>query len=180
MSERNYQDDLRINPEALDLEWLHQPAKFMYYAEKAANARDRRDRCKERLEVVRAEMDRIVRTNPEAYGIAKVNNDIVAAAVVESKEFQDANKEYLDSRLESELVQAAVTAMEMRKGALENLVRLHGQSYFAGPREPRDLGAAYLESVQDGFKEAAREETRDIIRTRRKNRAAEQTTAEEV
>ena len=30
-------------------------------------------------------------------------------------------------------------AFEQRKDALENLVRLHGQQYFAGPKIPRDL-----------------------------------------
>jgi hypothetical protein len=29
--------------------------------------------------------------------------------------------------------------MEQRKDALENMVRLHGQQYFAGPRIPRNL-----------------------------------------
>jgi len=29
--------------------------------------------------------------------------------------------------------------MAQRKDALENLVRLHGQQYFAGPKMPRDV-----------------------------------------
>jgi hypothetical protein len=37
------------------------------------------------------------------------------------------------------MAQAAVNAFEQRKSALENLVRLFGQSYFAGPKMPRDL-----------------------------------------
>ena len=37
------------------------------------------------------------------------------------------------------MAQGAVYAFEQRKTSLENLVRLHGQQYFAGPKMPRDL-----------------------------------------
>jgi len=34
---------------------------------------------------------------------------------------------------------AAVRAMNVKKDALENMVKLLGMQYFAGPKEPRDL-----------------------------------------
>jgi hypothetical protein len=36
-------------------------------------------------------------------------------------------------------VEAVVTALDHRKKALENLVYLHGQSYFSAPTAPRGM-----------------------------------------
>jgi hypothetical protein len=42
-------------------------------------------------------------------------------------------------KYEAEVLQGAVNAVDHRKDALENLVRLHGLQYFAGPKVPRNL-----------------------------------------
>ena len=49
--------------------------------------------------------------------------------------------EVIDARYEFNTAKGAVRAVDQRKESLENLVRLHGQHYFAGPKIPRDLSS---------------------------------------
>ena len=46
----------------------------------------------------------------------------------------------------------------MRKDALENLVRLHGQSYFAGPTAPHD--AKFIQEARKKKDEQTQSEAR--------------------
>lgn len=160
--EFNYEDDLRIDPNALDVEWLEQPMLFMRYAEELAYARRSMDRKKEKLDVVRAEVDNMVRKNPNEFfePDTKVTNSAIDAIVVTDELYKEANDELIEARLEVDLLTGAVRAMDQRKNALENLVRLLGQSYFAAPKEPRDLGVEMNKRAADAGKEDARQKMR--------------------
>lgn len=135
----NVDRDLHIDESALDVEWLQQPRLFMKYASAASDKRRAADKAKEQLELVKANLDSFIRKDPAEYDIAKVTEATVANAILKEDEYKDAMSDYIDAKHEYELTQAAVRAMDQRKTALEDLVRLHGQQYFAGPREPRDL-----------------------------------------
>jgi hypothetical protein len=161
MGELNYEKDVSIDPQALDVEWVGQAALFMRYSEKLARARDAFDRAKELLDVTRAELAMDIRKNPAAYGIEKTTegalNEVITATLGIGKTstirgtqsvYQEANDAYIEIKLQVELLTAVVKAMDQRKAALENLVRLHGQNYFAGPKEPRDLGMEWDKKVQ--------------------------------
>jgi hypothetical protein len=135
----NYEEDIKIDETALDVEWLEQPRLMMRYAKHSANMRMQTDFAKERLDVVKAELDREIRLNPEAFDIAKITEATVLAAIISHEKYAQANRAFLEARYESDIANAAVRAIDARKDALENLVRLHGQQYFAGPKMPRDL-----------------------------------------
>lgn len=135
----NYEEDVRIDETALDLEWLEQPSLMMQYGKMMAQANRELDELKETLNLVRAELDKAIRTNPEAYGIEKITETVVQNTIIQQTKYQEAQQEVLDAIYESKVASVAVQAIDQRKTALENLVRLHGQQYFAGPRIPRDL-----------------------------------------
>ncbi len=52
MTEFNYEDDLRIDPHALDIEWIEQPNLYMRYAEKLAHAERVSKRLDEKIKRV--------------------------------------------------------------------------------------------------------------------------------
>lgn len=135
----NYEKDIRIDETALDVEWWEQPSLFMKYAKNAANCQLEFDRCKEKLDLVRAELDKEIRENPEKFGINKITENAISNQIIFLKKYRDTNNELLKAKYELEIARVAVQAMNQRKEALENLVRLHGQSYFAGPKVPRDF-----------------------------------------
>ena len=139
MVEINYERDIQIQEEALDVEWLQQPTLMLKYAQHAAEMRKRLDLAKEKLDIVRAEVDREIRQEPEKFGITKLTEGSVQSTLVLDRRFIEANREYIEAKYEADMARAAVEAFQQRKEALENLVRLFGLQYFAGPKVPRDL-----------------------------------------
>lgn len=135
----NYEHDIRIDETALDVEWLEQASLMMRYTKYMAQCAMSVDQAKEKLDVVKAELDFKIRSNPEEHGISKITEAVVFNTILLSQEYKDANAELLQAKYEYDIAKAAVSAMHARKDALENLVKLHGMQYFAGPRIPRDL-----------------------------------------
>lgn len=135
----NYEEDIHIDSDLLDVEWLDQPALLMRYARNAAQARMALDKAKEALELARAEIDKKIRTIPEKYGIEKVTEGAVQAAILTQTAFKEATDTFIQAKFDADIAQGAVNAVNQRKDALENLVRLHGMQYFAGPKVPHDL-----------------------------------------
>lgn len=135
----NYEKDIIIDETALDIEWLNQPRLFMKYAKNAAQARATLDQAKEALDVVKSEVDNDVRKDPEKFNVSKVTEAAIQGAIVLDKRYTAANKDYLEAKYEADIAQSAVQAMNQRKDALENMVKLFGMKYFAGPEMPRDL-----------------------------------------
>lgn len=172
MSEFDFKRDVEINPNQLDVEWLRQPFLYQKYAEEAAHARDRRDRAKDALEVVKAQVDGDVRANPVNYGFTgdkKPTESAIASAILQSEEYQEANEKYLKAKLECDLIQSAVLSIEQRKSALENLVKLLNSSYFAAPLTPRDLNSEWNKSLEER-KDSQQKETEEKFGERRRRR----------
>ena len=67
----------------------------------------------------------------------KVQDEYLEASVAVSKAYHKVN-----------LTQAAVTALEHRKRALEKLVDLHGQNYFAEPHAKTEGGREHVEQTK--------------------------------
>ncbi len=124
-----FENDLIIDPLALDMEWLEQPNLFMRYSKKLAETRKEKDETKKRLLVARAKL----RAKLIDSG-AKGTNEVVEENIASTQEWED----HIQACYEEDLLDGAVKAMSQRKTALENLVDLLGMQYFAGPKEPRD------------------------------------------
>lgn len=145
----NYEKDITIDEAALDVEWLEQPRLMMQYARHAAQMKMDMDYAKEQLDLVQAELDKAIRTDPEKYGLEKITESAVRNTILTQKMYKDSNSAYLDAKFEYDVAMGAVRAFDQRKSALENLVRLHGQQYFAGPSVPRDLSQEKLKKERE-------------------------------
>jgi hypothetical protein len=135
----DYELDIKIDEQSLDLEWLNQPALFMKYARHSAQARRDLDEAKQNLDICKAETDRAIRDNPDKYGIVKVTEGAITSAILTDATYKESYQTWLDAKYEADMATGAIQSFAQRKDALENMVRLHGQSYFAGPKVPRDL-----------------------------------------
>jgi len=171
MTTLNYAEDLRIDPDALDVEWLHQAELYMSYSEEAADARKDMDSAKEVYDVVKAEAEMEVRGDPEHFHIAKLTEATANAAVVQHPKVRGAAASMIEMRGRYELTLGAVRAFEQRKSALENLTRLAVQGYFATPEIPRDLPAENARStVVKRIKGAGHKEATEQIQESRRSR----------
>ena len=142
-----FKEELAIDHNALDIEWIEQPKRFFEVAEQATEAKREVERTKLALEIAEATLDNAIRTNLAEYGIAKITEGAIKSAIVVSKMYQDACNANSNAQYTNNMLQAAVQAWDQRKRALENLVTLHGQNYFAGPSVPRDLEAQFAKRV---------------------------------
>ncbi len=144
----DYEQDVSIDETALDVEWLQQ-ANLMYkYARHQAETKKAMDEAKERLDFIKAKVEMDIRANPENYGLSKVTESAVASAILLQPEYQEASKKYVEARYENDMAVAAVRAIDQKKTALENLVKLLSVSYFAGPSAPRDLSLKWNEHIK--------------------------------
>lgn len=137
----DYERDMTIDESALDIEWLEQPNLALRYGRHVVGLRQRLARAAERVKTVRSELVDEANKDPRGTtGKDKPNAGDIEAYYRRHTRYQEAKDEEIE--LQAELDMAEIAREEIcwtRKKALENLVILHGQQYFAGPRVPRDL-----------------------------------------
>jgi hypothetical protein len=137
-----------IDQNQLDVEWVQQPRTFYEYAKKLAKAKARWERSKSALDVVRAELHKKVMHDPASYDIVKVTVDAVTNVITLLPEFQVAQEEVHKRKYTVDINQAAVNALDHKKAALERLVSLHGQSYFATPQAKDAAGVEVQTDIE--------------------------------
>jgi len=139
LEENNWIEFVHINPNELDIEWVGQPKKYMVIAEKTVDARAETDALKLRLEELQSKIDSAIRANPAKYGLDKITEGGVLSAIKRHPKFLAVSKELLVAKKKLGLCEQVLSALDHRKKALENLVYLHGQSYFSKPRESEEF-----------------------------------------
>jgi len=184
MSELDFDKDVNINPTELDVEWLRQAGLYKKYSDEAAYARDKKDRAKEALEVAQAILASDIRKNFTKYGLEKVTESSVWETVNQFKgkpgdgwteaacAFHDANEACMKAKLECDLIQGALSSVEQRKYALENMVRLLNQNYFSSPTTPRDIGDKWKEHLANRV-ETQQSDATEKFQERRRRRSVE-------
>lgn len=146
----DYMNELKIDHNALDVEWFDQPALFMKYARASVQTRTDLDLAKQKLEVVKANVETDVRRNPSAYigsDSKKLTESFIQAVVCTHDDVQQAEEVVIEARHLCDLFAMMVKAFDQRKYALQMAVTLFGQKYFAGPIEPRDLDVAFENKI---------------------------------
>ena len=135
----SYEQDMYIDEDALDFELLGQADKMVKYSRMLAEAQRDRDLSKESLDLIKAEIDLDIRDNPKNYKLAKITEAAITNCILMEEEYQTAQKEWNEANFQVNVMQGVIKAIEHRKSALENLVKLYGQNYFAGPSIPHNL-----------------------------------------
>ncbi len=141
----NYEQDVQIDPKMLEVEWLRQASLTYNYAKHLAHCKKQYDLAKEGVDLARALLDRNIRSKPEKYGLEKVTEQVIQVTILQQDKYKDVSNQLIEARYEVGIANAALSAIESKKSALENLVRLHGQQYFAGPSVPRDITKSWEE-----------------------------------
>ena len=136
-NDSDFVKELKINPLELDREFTEQPEKFYKYAEMLAEANKEYDECKLRLEIAQAQVDSEIRSK-YANDAKKPTETAIHGEVVQNNEYQTAYKEVTEKKKVVDILVGAVKAFEQRKASIEGLAKLWSQSYYAGPKEPRD------------------------------------------
>jgi len=150
MDPNEFREDKEIDPSQLDVECVRLGERTYKWAQAAIEAEKVEEEAKFKMGLAEARLEIECRKNPENFGLTRVTDASVKAAVLSHPDVSAAFKKWLDAKRNHKLLQAAVRVMDTKKRMLQGLITLHGQQYFAGPSVPRDLVAEWLESQKQG------------------------------
>lgn len=134
-----YELDIRIDETALDIELLEQPILMKKYGDIVSEARKILDYAKEGLDAAKAELSKEIRSDPDAFGLGKITENLVADTIILQDAYKKAAEEVVEAQYQYGMARSAFDAIASRKDTLEGLIKLHGMQYFAGPSIPRNL-----------------------------------------
>jgi hypothetical protein len=129
----------RLDPNELDVAALEQADLYAEWATAAAEAKATEEAAKTEKEITEAKLAAQVRADPGEYGIEKTSEAAITSHVKTLPEYARVHRNYNTAMREAALLVAAERALQQRKAMIEELGRLHGAQYFAGPDVPRDL-----------------------------------------
>lgn len=130
-------DAFDIDKYALDRECVIQPKLIMTWSLKVADLKADLERAKYNKDRSESEVDFSIRSNPESYGIIKITEGSVKAAVIGTVEYRDAHEKVIQAKHALDKAQAVLDSIHQRKTSIENLVQLHLSGYYAEPKMPK-------------------------------------------
>jgi len=156
----NYAKDLSIEMTELHRECVRQPQEMSKYIKAHSQAIFDRDSKKRELQVARAEAEKDVRSNPETYGLDKITEGAVKAAVEADEEVNKLESELISCEYAVNLMRGALGAFRDRRMALEGLINLLTMGYWN--IEPRP-GAKVQEALEKENREAQKTALKDKL-----------------
>lgn len=137
----NYEKDMKIDDSALDVEWLEQAELAMRYGKYWADANRDLLRAEETLKITKAELINKVNSDPQGTVQKDRPTDTDKDAYCRTHPlYKEAVENLINAQYELDMAAIAKNEISFtRKAALENLVVLFSQNYFAGPSVARNL-----------------------------------------
>lgn len=133
---RSLKEDLRIDKSNLPGEWEKQPEVYRYWAEEYAIGTMERDQAKDRLELVTADLDLVIRRDPSAYELTKPTESAVVSAIKQQCSYGEALDQLNKAKHEVNCMVAARDAMEHKRDALKQLGALAIAGFYSANTAP--------------------------------------------
>jgi len=130
----DYKKALEIDLERLEENLIEQAQLIMECGELWAEKTAERDRAKENLAVVEAELDGYARANWPDIADTKMTEKSILGYVLNEDKRKNAMEELINLTEETNILSVAKVAFEHRKKALEGLVSLFIANYYADPK----------------------------------------------
>ncbi len=146
--EEDRESIIDIDLNNLEKEWADQPKLYLKYAEILADKRFQHAEAKAQIKVVEAEVLLRIRRNPTKYDITKASEKAYTAAVAIHEDVQAAITRANKKAYQVDMYEAMVRALEHRKAALEDEVRMMLSGLNAEPRAPKGSREEMDEAVK--------------------------------
>jgi len=130
----NYQKELEIDLERLEENLTDQPQLVMKYGELWAEKTAERDRAKENLSVIEAELDGYARANWAEVSDTKMTEKSILGYVLNENKRKSAMEELISLTEQANILFVAKVAFEHRKKSMEGLVSLFIANYYSDPK----------------------------------------------
>lgn len=145
-----YNDDLRIDFSELDICWRDHAANYMKWGKRWVDSVTKKDRKKEELEVLKAELDGKYRIELQS-GSKKPTETAIASAIIQDESYKQLQQELINITEEMNTMAVSKSAFEHRKKALEGLTSLWLGGYNSDPKIPSQIKEQY-EKKEDSIK----------------------------
>ena len=157
----NIKEILKVDKNNLHEEWEKQPQIYMDFAEKWVSYVAKRDKIKEKLDLVKAKLDGQIRENPELFGFTKKPTEAaITSAIIKSDEYRNVMAELHEANEMVNLTASIKTALEHRKKALEALTQLFIAGYYSQP----SLSESEVNMAKEAHHRKIQEEIREVLR----------------
>ncbi len=130
----DYIDDLKINENDLESEWISQAGKYMFYADQWAKAVLVRDTAKIKAEYTYAKLDTEIRGNWNKYFDSKPTEGAIKGKIIQHDDYQDSQKHLVECNEDVNVYYGCKVAFDHRKTALQSLVQIRLSGFHAEPR----------------------------------------------
>lgn len=132
-NERDYKEDIKIDENHLEKEWIEQASLYLYYAEAAAEASYEKDKRKSMLEFSYSKLYADVKEHWSNYFETKPTEPACKEWIITQKSYQKAEKLFIKATKRANILLNVKTAFDHRKKALENLVSLRIGGFYSEP-----------------------------------------------
>lgn len=136
----DFEQDASIEEDALDVEWIELPQVYSRYAKLLADAETKVNVLDELIKVRRSNLILRAMEVPNVLGEdVKPTAQALEAYYRTHPTHIELKKQWIEATRVSSMCRNAIFSMQLKKVALENLVRLCMGEYFAAPSIPREL-----------------------------------------
>lgn len=126
-----FEKDVAIDVKDLGKELMTQASTYLKWSQLWANETSERDRIKNKMEFLRAELSLKIRENPAAFTTGKITEDTVRCLLETDRVIEKVREELLLANQKVNELLAVKTAMEQRKSMLESVARLFQLGYWS-------------------------------------------------
>lgn len=143
-------DFFNIDGDDLWGEWSRQARLFFVHAVKVADAKRDLAAAESQQEIIYAEFDQKIRMEPEKFGLKKTSEGAIKQSIYTQSEYAETSSQCSKLKHRVDVLQAAVSALDHRKRALENMVELEVMGFHAEPKAKANskTGVQELEKKQ--------------------------------
>lgn len=156
-NKKDFREYLNVDKYNLDTEWENQANNFMDTCEWYADVSMERDKIKEQLDLLRAEVGKEVQDDPKGFGIdkdpGKVTVDALNKAISLDDRVKIKQEELHEANRRVNVMSGAKEAMAHKKKALESLTELTIWGYFAEPKVNREIRKQSIEKASENTRE---------------------------
>ena len=160
----DYNKDLEIDFSRLDENWRDHSKNYMEWSERWVNAVADRDRAKEGLDVVKAELDQEIRNRE--YN-KKPTEAAISSMILTHRNYRSAYELLTKATEKVNLLMSAKLAFEHHKAALEGVTKLWLNGYWSEPRIPMEIKDKFDNS---DYNEQQRKKLNENKRLKRKGK----------
>jgi len=144
----DFKENIKIDKYSLDLEFEKHPMLYHEFAMDMVASENEKDQAKDKLELLRAQLDVQIRDNPKKFGLEKITEAAISSTILQNKEYREAQEYYNNTMGNLRILKIAVESINKKQSSMEGLLKLYLGEYYS-KEAPREIKENAAERVAD-------------------------------